>query len=299
MTSVVSRDICPAHHRGSTHGSSAEGLFRKGIAARHPARRPRRGPDGSWTCSTTRPSPAVPRHRRWPRCATRSPRPAPTRHTRRGAEFGARVAWRNSRALHRPAVLEAACGCATCATCATPADVAARVRRRTCASPPRDGRIRSTITVFAPDRPGRPGPRIHNEQLVRYAGYRMPAGGVRGDRRYVDFTDPRRRAGLDAARARRGRVRRAAALIVDGGRRRAGHLRVPRRRRARGAAGAPRAAVVRRPAAALARRARDQQHAAAHRRDRPTPRRRSTAGTSAPRSAPATSPTPTATTCCR
>ncbi|MGI5130067.1 nitric oxide synthase oxygenase [Pseudonocardia sp. CA-107938] len=53
----------------------------------------------------------------------------------------------------------------------------------------RGGRIRPTITVFAPDRPGRPGPRIHNDQLVRYAGHRTDAGDVRGDGRYAEFTD--------------------------------------------------------------------------------------------------------------
>ena len=53
----------------------------------------------------------------------------------------------------------------------------------------RGGRIRSTITVFAPDRPGQPGPRIHNDQLVRYAGHRTSTGGVRGDRGQVELTD--------------------------------------------------------------------------------------------------------------
>jgi nitric-oxide synthase len=53
------------------------------------------------------------------------------------------------------------------------------------------GRINPMVTVFAPDTPWRPGPRIRNDQLVRYAGYREPdevGGGVLGDRRYVDFT---------------------------------------------------------------------------------------------------------------
>ena len=53
----------------------------------------------------------------------------------------------------------------------------------------RDGRIRSTITIFAPDLPGRPGPQIHNDQLIRYAGHRLPSGDVRGDRQYVALTD--------------------------------------------------------------------------------------------------------------
>jgi nitric-oxide synthase, bacterial len=44
------------------------------------------------------------------------------------------------------------------------------------------GRIRSTITVFAPDRPG-PGPRarIWNSQLLRYCGWPVPDGGSLGD----------------------------------------------------------------------------------------------------------------------
>ncbi|MGX7823814.1 nitric oxide synthase oxygenase [Actinokineospora sp. 24-640] len=49
------------------------------------------------------------------------------------------------------------------------------------------GAVQPVVTVFAPDTPWRPGPRIRNDQLVRYAGYRM-ADRVVGDRRYVDFT---------------------------------------------------------------------------------------------------------------
>ncbi|WP_371478241.1 nitric oxide synthase oxygenase [Kitasatospora sp. NBC_00315] len=43
------------------------------------------------------------------------------------------------------------------------------------------GRIRPMVSVFAPDRPGRPAPRIVNQQLVRYAGYPAPGGGWTGD----------------------------------------------------------------------------------------------------------------------
>ncbi|MHA6797213.1 nitric oxide synthase oxygenase [Pseudonocardia bannensis] len=109
------------------------------------------------------------------------------RHTPEELTFGARVAWRNSarcigrlywnglRVRDRRHVT-------------APADVAAEcvehLREAT-----RDGRIRSTITVFAPDGPEGPGPRIVNEQLIRYAGHRLPDGGVRGDPRYADFTD--------------------------------------------------------------------------------------------------------------
>jgi nitric-oxide synthase, bacterial len=51
------------------------------------------------------------------------------------------------------------------------------------------GHVRSYITVFAPDTPGRPGPRIVSSQAVRYAGYRQPGGGVTGDRGNIGLTD--------------------------------------------------------------------------------------------------------------
>ncbi|MFI7677111.1 nitric oxide synthase oxygenase [Actinophytocola sp. NPDC049390] len=50
-----------------------------------------------------------------------------------------------------------------------------------------EGAVRPMVSVFAPDTPWRPGPRLRNDQLVRYAGYAEP-GRVLGDRRYVDFT---------------------------------------------------------------------------------------------------------------
>lgn len=43
------------------------------------------------------------------------------------------------------------------------------------------GRVRPMISIFAPDRPGRPAARILNQQLVRYAGYPDPDGGWTGD----------------------------------------------------------------------------------------------------------------------
>jgi nitric-oxide synthase, bacterial len=51
------------------------------------------------------------------------------------------------------------------------------------------GTIRPVISVFAPAGPGRPFPRVWNEQLIRYAGYRRPDGSVVGDPRFVEFTD--------------------------------------------------------------------------------------------------------------
>jgi nitric-oxide synthase len=108
-------------------------------------------------------------------------------HTPEELVFGARVAWRNSarcigrlywnslRVRDQREVTDPAAVAAECVE---------HLREAT-----RDGRIRSTITVFAPDRPDHPGPRIHNDQLIRYAGHRMPSGEVRGDPRYADFTD--------------------------------------------------------------------------------------------------------------
>ncbi|OLR91006.1 nitric oxide synthase oxygenase [Actinokineospora bangkokensis] len=49
------------------------------------------------------------------------------------------------------------------------------------------GTVRPLVSVFAPDTPWRPGPRIRNDQLVRYAGY-ADGGTVTGDRRLVEFT---------------------------------------------------------------------------------------------------------------
>ncbi|MFR9673506.1 nitric oxide synthase oxygenase [Streptomyces sp. TR06-5] len=60
------------------------------------------------------------------------------------------------------------------------------------------GRIRPVISVFAPDAPGRPGPRVWNDQLVRYAGHRRWDGAVDGDPGLVDFTDMLRSMGWQA-----------------------------------------------------------------------------------------------------
>jgi nitric-oxide synthase len=59
----------------------------------------------------------------------------------------------------------------------------------------RIGRIRPVISIFAPAAPGRPYPRVWNEQLIRYAGYRMSDGRLVGDPRYVEFTRAVRRLG--------------------------------------------------------------------------------------------------------
>jgi nitric-oxide synthase, bacterial len=114
-------------------------------------------------------------------------------HTAAELEFGARAAWRNSsrcigrlywrslRVRDRRHVTGAA---------QVAAEAFAHLREAT-----NGGRVRPTITVFAPGTPQRPGPRIWNEQLIRYAGYPCADGTVLGDPRYADFTDTVRELG--------------------------------------------------------------------------------------------------------
>jgi nitric-oxide synthase len=63
------------------------------------------------------------------------------------------------------------------------------------------GHIRSYITVFAPDQPGRPGPRIWNPQVIRYAGYTRP-GGITGDPLNTALTHLAGQLGWDGAGTR-------------------------------------------------------------------------------------------------
>jgi nitric-oxide synthase len=57
------------------------------------------------------------------------------------------------------------------------------------------GRIRPVITVFAPDEPGQPGPRILSSQFLRYAGYEAADGTVIGDPANTRLTELARERG--------------------------------------------------------------------------------------------------------
>ncbi|HEY2281236.1 MAG TPA: nitric oxide synthase oxygenase [Streptosporangiaceae bacterium] len=119
-------------------------------------------------------------------------------HTPAELTFGARVAWRNSsrcigrlywhslRVRDRREISSAA-------------DIAAEsvTHLRTATN---DGRIRPLITVFAPDAPGQPGPRIISSQLIRYAGYDLVGGGVVGDPANVALTRLARELGWTGGR---------------------------------------------------------------------------------------------------
>ena len=188
MTAAVERGHCPAHHR-TTHGSSTGGLGRSRAGVT-----PHAGPGLDVEEARAfveqcyaETAPEIPRAIRWQAIRDEIAATGTYTHTAHELEFGARVAWRNSaRCIGR--LYWKSLKVRDLRHVRAPADVArecvTHLREST-----RGGRIRSTITVFTPDGPGRPGPRIHNDQLVRYAGHRMASGEVRGDGRYTDFTD--------------------------------------------------------------------------------------------------------------
>ena len=108
-------------------------------------------------------------------------------HTAAELAFGARVAWRNSsRCIGRLywRSLRVRDRRQLTAADQVAAEAVAHLREAT-----NRGRVRPTLTVFAATTPERPGPRIWNEQLIRYAGYRRPDGTVLGDPRQAGFTD--------------------------------------------------------------------------------------------------------------
>ncbi|NUR62541.1 MAG: nitric oxide synthase oxygenase [Catenulispora sp.] len=108
-------------------------------------------------------------------------------------EYGVQVAWRNSsRCIGR--LYWRSLRLRDRRDAETPVRIAAECVSHLRAAT-NGGRIRPTITVFAPDRPDRPGPRIRNEQLVRYAGYRVEGGGVVGDPRNTGLTEAVRALG--------------------------------------------------------------------------------------------------------
>ena len=118
------------------------------------------------------------------------------RHSSAELAFGARVAWRNSsRCIGRLywnslQVLDRRDATA-------PEEIhqhlITHLRQGT-----NGGRIRPVISVFAPDVPGRPSPRVWNDQLIRYAGYRQEDGSITGDPAYADFTELVQRMGWNA-----------------------------------------------------------------------------------------------------
>lgn len=106
-------------------------------------------------------------------------------HTAVELEHGARVAWRNSarcigRLYWRSLVVRDRRDVATGAGMA--AECVGHLRTAT-----NGGRIRPVLTVFPAAAPGREGPRIWNDQLIRYAGHDGPEGVI-GDPSQMAFT---------------------------------------------------------------------------------------------------------------
>jgi nitric-oxide synthase len=109
------------------------------------------------------------------------------RHTPEELTFGAQVAWRNSarcigRLYWRSLKVRDLRGVHTVSGVAAHCVQHLRIATN-------NGKIRPVISVFPPETPQRPAPRIWNEQLVRYAGYQHRDGTVLGDPRYARFTD--------------------------------------------------------------------------------------------------------------
>jgi nitric-oxide synthase, bacterial len=107
------------------------------------------------------------------------------RHTPVELEFAARVAWRNSsRCIGRLywRTLRVRDRRQVSAPAQVAADCLTHLHEAT-----NGGRIRPVITVFAPDAPGRPGPRIVNSQLIGYAGHQS-GRAVTGDPAHLEIT---------------------------------------------------------------------------------------------------------------
>ncbi|MGZ4460176.1 MAG: nitric oxide synthase oxygenase [Nocardioidaceae bacterium] len=107
-------------------------------------------------------------------------------HTSAELSFGARAAWRNNaRCIGR--LYWRSLQVRDLRTVRDTAAVAARCVDHLLAAS-NGGKLRPLISVFAPETPARPAPRIWNEQLIRYAGYELPDGKVLGDPRNRAFT---------------------------------------------------------------------------------------------------------------
>ncbi|MBZ4016626.1 nitric oxide synthase oxygenase [Streptomyces purpurogeneiscleroticus] len=114
-------------------------------------------------------------------------------HTTAELEFGARVAWRNAarcigRFYWRSLVVR------DMRRLTTPQEIAegcwGHLRQAH-----NGGRIHPTLTVFAPDRPGRPGARLLNQQIASYAGHCRSDGTCVGESRNADLTGLAKRWG--------------------------------------------------------------------------------------------------------
>jgi nitric-oxide synthase len=116
-------------------------------------------------------------------------------HTSAELTWGARVAWRNSaRCIGR--LYWNSLRVRDLRTVRDAESIAMHCRRHLRLAG-NDGKIRPVISIFAPDAPDQPAPRIWNDQLVRYAGYRRLRNKTLGDPRYLQFTETVRQLGWE------------------------------------------------------------------------------------------------------
>ncbi len=121
------------------------------------------------------------------------------RHTEAELTFAARVAWRNSsRCIGRLYWRSLRVRDRRDVTGADQIAAEAITHLRDATN---GGKIRPVITVFAPDAPGRPGPRILSQQLVSYAGYQdADDDPVTGDPQNTSYTGLARQLGWPGGR---------------------------------------------------------------------------------------------------
>ncbi|MDD9266849.1 nitric oxide synthase oxygenase [Paenibacillus sp. GCM10023248] len=106
-------------------------------------------------------------------------------HTRQELEHGAKMAWRNSNRCIGRLFWETLS--VQDARHVTTEEEMAEALFRHIAMATNDGKIRPLITIFPPERERGGTPRIHNAQLIRYAGYETEHGIV-GDPASVQLT---------------------------------------------------------------------------------------------------------------
>ncbi|MFI6734728.1 nitric oxide synthase oxygenase [Nonomuraea sp. NPDC050451] len=121
-------------------------------------------------------------------------------HTYEELEFGARVAWRNSnrcigRLYWRSLKVRDRRQVTTAEGVAL--ECVQHLREAT-----GGGKIRPTVTVLPPDTPALRGPRILNDQLIRYAGHRTREGRIVGDPHNAELTDLAKALGWQGRRTR-------------------------------------------------------------------------------------------------
>ncbi|WP_285757181.1 nitric oxide synthase oxygenase [Nocardiopsis ansamitocini] len=130
---------------------------------------------------------------RWSQVRVEIARTGTYTHTPEELQFGAKVAWRNSsRCIGR--LYWNSLQVRDHRSQRTPAGIYQALTDHLRIST-NGGAIRPVVTVLPPLKPNGEGVRVHNEQLIRYAGWSRPDGSVVGDPGQAQFTAMARRMG--------------------------------------------------------------------------------------------------------